>query len=115
MKQILLRHFPSPTPLPTGGSTEVIWGEPQQVIPTRMQTCARLQAPQWDVRAKAPYWILKVPFSPCSQPRPLLSLHLVALAVWGELYCPPATLQECSEVQEIISIKHRANHALLWN
>lgn len=57
-----------------------------------LQTCTRLQAPQRDVRAKAPYWIPEVPLTPCSQPRPLLSLQLVAFADWEELYCPPVTL-----------------------
>lgn len=63
-----------------------------KLYPCVCRLATRLQAPQWDVRAKAPYWIPKVPLFPYSQPRTLLSFHLIAFADWGELCCPSATL-----------------------
>lgn len=91
MKQILLRHFPSPTPLPTGGPKEVTWGEPSLNM---LYTSVCRHAPGsrlltgilepnlclWDPRGFRPSF---------SSPS--------FFCWWGELHCASATLQEGCE------------------
>lgn len=51
--EVVLKYFPSPTPLPTGGSKGVTWGEPEQGKPKCVWRHARPQASHWDVTAEA--------------------------------------------------------------